>query len=85
MLAVTGRDCAGGFFRKLAEDPWLHAMVYRSDQEPRDPRTTTWYELADSGLLPESAVRGIMKRGYLRQRDLTLPWIDKSLIDYKRY
>lgn len=84
-LSVTGWDCAGGFFRKAQDDPWLHAVVYRSEQAPRDPRTTTWYDLADSGLLPESAVRGITKHGYLRQRDLTLPWLDKSLTDFSRY
>ena len=82
-LAVTGWDCAAGFFRKRSDDPWIHAIVYRSEQEPRDPRTTTWYELAEAGLLPESAVRGVMKHGYLRQRDLTLPWIDKNLIDFR--
>lgn len=82
-LAVTGWDCAGGFFRKLADDPWLHAVVYRSEQMPRDPRTTSWYELAEAGLLPESAARGVMRHGYLRQRDLTLPWLDKNLTDYR--
>jgi len=85
MLAITGWDCAGGFFRKLSDDPWLHAMVYRSDQGPSDPRNTSWYELAESGLLPESAVRSIMKYGYLRQRDLTLPWIDKSFMDFRKH
>lgn len=84
-LAVTGWDCAGGFFRKMPDDPWLHAVVYRSDQAPRDPKTTTWYELADSGLLPASAVKGITRHGYLRQRDLTLPWLDKSLMDFRKH
>jgi len=84
-LAVTGWDCAGGFFRKQMDDPWLHAIVYRSEHGPLDPRTATWYDLAAAGLLPESAVRGITKYGYLRQRDLTLPWLDKSLTDYRRY
>jgi len=85
MLAVTGWDCAGGFFRKLPDDPWIQAVVYRSEQDPCDARTTTWYDLAERGLLPESAVQSIMKHGYLRQRDLTLPWIDKSFIDYRRH
>ena len=78
MLATTGWDCGGGFFRKQSGDPWLHAVVYKSSQAPRDPKTTTWYDLIDSGLLPDSAVKSINKYGYLRQRDLVLPWLDKS-------
>jgi SAM-dependent methyltransferase len=79
MLATTGWDCGTGFFRKQPGNPWLHAVVYRSDQPPRDPRCTSWYDLAESGRLPESAVRSINKYGYLRQRDLVLPWLDKSI------
>lgn len=82
VLSVTGFDCADGFFRKLPHDPWLHAVVYRSDQQPRDPHRTTWYDLAESGLLPESAVSSIQRHGYLRQRDLILPWLDRSLTSY---
>jgi len=78
MLATTGWDCGSGFFRKQPGDPWLHAVVYRSRQQPRDPKHTTWYDLAESGLLPESAAKSITKYGYLRQRDLVLPWLDKS-------
>jgi hypothetical protein len=69
----------------MPDDPWIQAVVYRSEQDPCDARTSTWYDLAERGFLPESAVQGIMKYGYLRQRDLTLPWIDKSFIDYRRH
>jgi SAM-dependent methyltransferase len=79
MLAVTGWDCRGGFFKKAPNDPWLHAIVYKSDQGPSDPRNTSWYGLAEKGLLPSSAEESINKYGYLRQHDLVLPWIDKSL------
>jgi SAM-dependent methyltransferase len=79
MLSVTGWDCRSGFFLKNPNDPWLHVIVYNSDQEPSDPRTTTWYNLAEKGLLPASAEESINKYGYLRQHDLVLPWIDKSL------
>ena len=83
VLAVSGFDCAGGFFRKLPRDPWLYAVVYRSTVEPQDPRTTTWYQLADQGLLPDSAVAGIQRHGYLRQQDLVLPWLDRSLASFQ--
>lgn len=80
MLAVTGWDCKSGFFLKQPNDPWLHAVVYKSNQAPRDPRKTTWYDLVESKLLPDSADASIQKYGYLRQRDLILPWLDKSLM-----
>jgi SAM-dependent methyltransferase len=85
VLAVSGFDCRGGFFLKNPQDPWLHAVVYRSEIEPRDPRSTSWYELSDLGLLPESACVGIQSHGYLRQRDLTLPWLDRGLRSYANH
>ena len=79
MLSVSGWDCSSGFFLKNPNDPWLHAIVYNSAQPPSDPRTSSWYSLAEKGLLPASARESIDKYGYLRQHDLVLPWIDKSL------
>ena len=84
MLAVSGWDCAGGFWRKQPNDPWIHAVVYRSEQEPRG-LGTRWYDLADAGLIPESAANGIRRRGYLAQQDLLLPWLDRSLTSYLNY
>jgi SAM-dependent methyltransferase len=83
MLAVSGFDCAGGFFRKLPQDLWLHAIVYRSATPPRDPRSTSWYDLAQAGLLPASAMNSIDRHGYVRQRDLVLPWLDRSLASFQ--
>lgn len=85
LLAVSGFDCASGFFKKDAADSWLHAVVYKSKIAPMDPRTTSWYKLAELDLLPESAVNGINRHGYLRQRDLVLPWLDKSLTTFIRH
>lgn len=78
MLATAGWDCASGFFLKRSTDPWLHAIVYKSQHQPRSPQSTSWYDLIDLKLLPDSAVKSINKYGYLRQRDLVLPWLDKS-------
>jgi SAM-dependent methyltransferase len=80
MLALTGWDCRAGFFKKTPTDPWLHAVVYKSNQEPRDPKTTRWYDLVDTGLLPVTADKSIQAKGFLDQRDLVLPWLDKNLI-----
>lgn len=79
MLAVNGWDCASGAFKKKIGDPWLYSAVYKSAHAPMDPRSTSWYKLAELSLLPDSAAASITKNGYLRQRDLVLPWIDKSL------
>ena len=81
MLAVSGWDCNAGFFLKRPDEPWLHAIVYRSDIGPQDPKIS-WHKLADLGLLPDSAVQSINKHGFLNQRDLVLPWLDKNLIWY---
>jgi hypothetical protein len=79
MLAVSGWDCRSGFFKKNPTDNWIHAIVYKSDHKPMDPRTTTWYQLSEIGLLPESADASIQAHGELQQQELILPWLDKSL------
>jgi SAM-dependent methyltransferase len=80
MLAVAGWDCGAGFFLKRPDDAWVHAAVYKSSHAPMNPKTTTWYDLADKKLLPETAEKSIMKHGYLRQKDLVIPWLDKNLM-----
>jgi len=82
MLAVSGFDCNAGFFKKNFEDPWIHAIVYKSKHKPMSPRTTTWFDLMEKGLLPASAEESINRCGYVRQRDLVLPWLDRSNRDY---
>jgi SAM-dependent methyltransferase len=79
MLAMSGWDCRSGFFLQRSADPWIHAIVYKSSHEPQDPKTTTWHDLSALELLPESADRSIYAHGHLRQHDLIVPWIDKSL------
>jgi SAM-dependent methyltransferase len=80
MLATAGWDCRAGFFKKNLDNTWLHAVVYKSSYEPMNPKTTSWYDLADKKLLPESADRCINQHGELRQQELLLPWLDKSLM-----
>lgn len=79
MLAVTGWDCKAGFFKKNPTDNWLHAVVYKSDHAPFNLKKTRLYDLVDAKLLPESADKSILAKGYLDQKDLVLPWLDKSL------
>jgi SAM-dependent methyltransferase len=80
MLAVNGWDCRSGFFRQEPGDTWLHAVVYKSDHEPMDPKIASWYQLSELKLLPESTDNTIMSYGYLRQQDLIVPWIDHSIM-----
>jgi SAM-dependent methyltransferase len=82
VLAISGFDCCGGYFLKQPDDVWLHAVVYRSEHGPQDPRITRWYDLCELGLLPVSARESVRRFGYLRQRDLVLPWLDRSISSY---
>lgn len=85
VLAVSGWNCGTGFFKKAANDPWLHAVVYRGEHEPMDPATTTWYDLADLGVLPGSAVASINRHGFVKQKELILPWLDKSVASFAKH
>jgi SAM-dependent methyltransferase len=79
MLAITGWDCKAGFFKKNPNDNWLHAIVYKSDHAPFNLKKTRLYDLVDAKLLPDSADKSILAKGFLDQKDLILPWLDKSL------
>jgi len=79
MLAVNSWDCRNGFFKINHEDQWIHAIVYKSDVESMDPAATSWYDLVEKSLLPDSVEASINKYGYPRQPDLVLPWLDKSV------
>lgn len=79
MLAVNGWDCNSGFFLKRPDDDFIHVIAYKSTHAPMPYSTTTWYELVEKNLLPETAVASIRRHGMIRQQDLVLQWIDKSL------
>jgi SAM-dependent methyltransferase len=81
MLATAGWDCRAGFFKQESTDSWIHAMIYKSEHPPMDPKTTTWHKLVELNLLPESATRSIHSHNYLRQQDLIVPWVDHSLMN----
>lgn len=78
MLAVNGFDCSDAYFKKDENDPWLYAAVYKSDVEPMDPKVTSWYTLADHGLLNLSVVDCITKYGYVKQEEILVTWLDKD-------
>jgi SAM-dependent methyltransferase len=80
MLATAGWDCRSGFFKQSPLDPWIHAVVYKSNHKPLDPKTANWHTLSELKLLPESADRSIFAHNYLRQQDLVVPWLDHSLM-----
>jgi SAM-dependent methyltransferase len=80
MLSTAGWDCATGFFKQAINDPWIHVIVYKSATQPMDPKTTTWHQLSELQLLPESAAKSIQAHNYLRQQDLIIPWVDHSLM-----
>jgi ubiquinone/menaquinone biosynthesis C-methylase UbiE len=80
MLATAGWDCSAGFFKQMPSDPWLHAVVYKSEHPPLNPREINWHHLVELNLLPKSAANSIYAYSALRQQDLIVPWIDHSLL-----
>ena len=85
MLAVNGWDCKSGLFTKGLRDPWIKAVVYKGDVKPQNPRTTSWNDLAELDLLPDSAVHSINRWGYVKQEDLVLPWFAVHLDAYNTH
>ena len=78
MLAVNGFDCRDAYFLKEENSPWLHAAVYKTDIEPMNPKTTTWYQLAELNLLNDSVVECLNRYGYVRQEEIVTAWLDKD-------
>lgn len=84
MLAVNGFDCKEGHFVKHPNDPWIHCVAYKSREFPEDPRTTTWYDLCDKNLLPETAVNSIKTFGLLKQEDLQTHWLNGQFCNWNQ-
>ena len=84
-LAVNGWDTGAGFFNKSPASPWITAIAYRSEHEPMNPKTTSWYQLAEMKLLPDTAVKSVNRWGYVKQQDLILPWIDKNFVTFAQH
>ena len=78
MLAVNGFDCRDCYILKDANDPWLSMAVYKSDVEPMNPATTSWHDLAQTGLLNPSVLESLNKYGHVRQEELIFKWFDKD-------
>lgn len=78
MLAVNGFDCCDGYLRKAPNDPWFHAAVFKTDIEPMDPRTTSWHDLAELGLLHHSIVDSLHQHDIPYVEDLLFTWLDKE-------
>lgn len=81
MLAVNGFDCSDAYFKKDNNDPWIYACVYKSHIDPMNPKSTTWLDLLELGLVNESVASSINKYGYVKQEELLIKWLDK---DFKR-
>lgn len=80
MLAVNGFDCRDAYFHKEQNDNWLYAAVYKSDIPPMNPKTTSWYNLAEANLLNDSVVESLTRYGYVKQDEIVTSWLDKDII-----
>jgi SAM-dependent methyltransferase len=83
MLAVNGFDCNDAYALKDHNDPWLHIAVYKSSIKPMDPATTSWYHLAEKGLLHVTVENSLNRNGYVKQEDILYPWLDKDWHKFK--
>jgi len=43
-----------------------------------DPKTTSWYDLADLNLLNDSVMNSLNKYGYVKQEEIITTWLDKD-------
>lgn len=84
LLATNGFDCKDGHFVKYPGDPWIHCVVYKSDIAPMNPSVTSWYDLVEKKLLPDTADDCISKYGYLKQEVLQTHWLDGQYIDWSK-
>ena len=86
MLAVNGWDCRDAFFKKERDIPWIYAVAYKQpDFKKLDYKTTTWFDLAELGLLPDSAVASLNQWNFVRFQDLKLEWLNKRVYDFRNY
>jgi hypothetical protein len=77
MLAVNGFDCRDAYFDMKPNSSWISAAVYK-DRKPMDPKTTTWFDLADMNLVNDSVKHSLNKYGYVAQEELLFTWLDKD-------
>lgn len=84
MLALNGFDCRDAYLLKQFQDPWIQMAVYKSDIAPMDPNTTSWFDLAERGLLHPSIVDSLNSNGFIKQEEICMPWLNKELyfVDY---
>ena len=78
MLSISGFDCRDAYFYKQRNNPWLYAAVYKNDENFLDPRTTTWYDLADKKIVNDTVAQSVQQYGYLRHEEIFYPWLDKD-------
>ena len=85
-LAVNGWDCKDGFFKQERNSPWIYAVAYKQPNFKKlDYRTTTWFDLAEQELLPETAVDSLNQWNFVRQQDLKVMWLNKQIFDFRNY
>jgi hypothetical protein len=77
MLAVNGFDCRDCYVYAAPNYGWIHFAVYKT-YEPFDPTTTSWFDLAEKGLISDSAIASLNSYGHVRQEDLVFTWLDKN-------
>jgi hypothetical protein len=80
-LAIAGFDIKDAYFRKPNLIDGIDCVVYKNSK-PLD-MSTSWGDLADLGLLSESAMDIVMSKNYLTDQGLLTMWLDATIYDYR--
>jgi hypothetical protein len=57
--------------------PWIHAAVYKTENEPQE--YMNWYDLLDRKTLPLSVEKALTSKGHVSDSDIVVEWVDHSI------
>ena len=81
LIAINGFDVKDFYLQKEKHVDLIQVLTYK-EMEPL-PYNTTWYEMADMGILNDNITELVMKNGTLNDQGLITTWLDGVTYDYR--
>ena len=81
LIAINGFDVKDFYLQKEKHVDLIQVLTYK-EREPL-PYNTTWYEMADMGILNDNITELVMKNGTLNDQGLITTWLDGVTYDYR--